>query len=288
MLGREAAHWAPGLVAAGYGRLDLATEHAEAGIAVAAAAERQGWVLRNTALLGFVELSRGDYKKAHEILAPLPGRFAEVGVRDPGVYLVMQDVIEAFVGVGDLARAEVEIDALEARGRELDRPWALSIAARSRGLLLAAHGDLPGALGALEQAIVEHERLPMPFERGRTLLALGQTQRRMKQRQAARQTLGLAAAVFEELGAALWAEKAREGQARLGGRAPAGSALTVTERRVAEQVAEGRSNKEAAAALFVTVKTVEANLSRVYAKLGIHSRSELASHLDPGRPTSKL
>jgi DNA-binding CsgD family transcriptional regulator len=77
----------------------------------------------------------------------------------------------------------------------------------------------------------------------------------------------------------LWAEKARAELARIGGRASSGSALTASERRLAEFVAEGRSNKEVAAAMFVTPKTVETKLSRIYAKLGIHSRAELARHL---------
>ncbi len=119
----------------------------------------------------------------------------------------------------------------------------------------------------------------MPFERARTLLALGSTRRRAKRRRAARESLDEALAIFEELGARLWSEKAREELARIGGRPKPTGDLTPTERRVAALVAEGRSNKEAAAALFVTVKTVESNLSRVYAKLGVRSRAELAHRL---------
>jgi DNA-binding NarL/FixJ family response regulator len=116
----------------------------------------------------------------------------------------------------------------------------------------------------------------MPFDRGRTLLALGEVQRRAKQKRAARVSLEAALATFEELGAKLWAEKARAELARISGRAPAGG-LTPTEQRIAELVAEGGSNKEVAAALFVTVKTVERNLTRIYEKLGVRSRTELAS-----------
>ena len=277
VLGREVARWAAGITAAGRGEVAAAREHAEAGLLAAEAAGRQAWVLRNVALLGFIELSLGDHAAAHERLGGLPKRLESMGVADPSVHPVLHDVIEALVGVGDLERAEIETRALEKRGRALDRPWALSVAARCRGLLLGARGDLDGAVASLERALVEHERLPMPFERGRTLLALGQVQRRVKQRGAARATLEEALATFDALGAALWAEKARDELARIGGRTSTAGELTPTERRVAEQVAEGRTNKEAAAALFVTVKTVEANLSRVYAKLGIRSRSELAS-----------
>jgi DNA-binding CsgD family transcriptional regulator len=279
VLGHEVRHWTQALVDAHRGRIDAAREHAEAGMEAATGAGRQGWLLRNRAVLGFIELSLGEYAAAAERFELVLGKLAEMGVRDPGVYPVRQDAIEALIGVGDLDRAEAEIVALEERARELDRPWALCVAARCRGLLLAAQGDLDGALASLEQAIVEHERLPMPFERARTLLALGQVQRRVKQRRAARETLESAQAIFEELGAVLWVTKAREELARIGGRKASAGGLTPTEQRVAKLVAEGRTNKEVAAALFVSVKTVEANLSRVYAKLGIRSRAELASSL---------
>jgi DNA-binding NarL/FixJ family response regulator len=77
----------------------------------------------------------------------------------------------------------------------------------------------------------------------------------------------------------LWAEKAREELSRVGGRAPASSELTPTEERIAALVAAGKSNKEVAAELFLTVRTVETNLSRIYAKLGVRSRTELAAKL---------
>jgi DNA-binding CsgD family transcriptional regulator len=115
-----------------------------------------------------------------------------------------------------------------------------------------------------------------PFERARTLLAFGSTQRRAKQKRPARESLEQALATFEELGATLWAEKARAELARIGGR-PRVAGLTPSEERIAELVAEGRSNKEVAAALFLTVNTVEGALKRIYAKLGVRSRAELAA-----------
>jgi DNA-binding NarL/FixJ family response regulator len=104
-------------------------------------------------------------------------------------------------------------------------------------------------------------------------------QRRLKQRAAARATLEQALELFDDLGAALWAEKAAAELARIPGRGRASDELTETERRVAELVAEGLSNKEVAARLFVSVRAVEANLSKVYAKLGIRSRTQLTSRL---------
>jgi DNA-binding NarL/FixJ family response regulator len=104
---------------------------------------------------------------------------------------------------------------------------------------------------------------------------LGSVQRRAKQKAAARASLEEALAGLEEMGARLWAERARAELARIGDRARS-SGLTPTDERVADLVAEGRSNKEVADALFVSVRTVEANLTRIYAKLGIRSRTELA------------
>jgi DNA-binding NarL/FixJ family response regulator len=125
---------------------------------------------------------------------------------------------------------------------------------------------------------------PAPLERARTLLALGELQRRAKQLRAARETLREALASFESLGSPVWAERAREELGRVGGRTPSRDGLTPTERRVAELVAEGRSNKEVAAALVVSPKTIDGHLSNIYAKLGIHSRTQLARRIAAEQP----
>ena len=135
-----------------------------------------------------------------------------------------------------------------------------------------------GAAAAFGQALAQHERLPMPFELGRTLLAQGQLRRRAKQKRAARESLQGALDIFERLGAPLWAERAGAELARIGLRPPAPLDLTPTEERVAELVAAGHTNREVAQALFVSVHTVEDNLRRIYRKLGVRSRTELAAH----------
>ncbi len=149
-------------------------------------------------------------------------------------------------------------------------------AARCRALLAAARADLDSALAHAEAALELHRDLPVPFERARTLIVLGSIQRRLKQKAAARGSLEEALTILDGIGARLWAERARAELARISGRAPTGG-LTPTEERVADLVAEGLSNKQVAAELFVSVRTVEANLTRVYAKLGIRSRTELAA-----------
>ena len=162
-------------------------------------------------------------------------------------------------------------------------PWAVAVAARCRGLLAAAEDDLAAALTAFERSLAELEGLPYPFERGRTLLCLGTVRRQAQQRKAAREALEEALAIFEELGARLWAEKARAELARISGRRTTSDELTGTERRVAELAASGHTNKEIAAELFMGVSTVEAHLSRIYRKLGLRSRTELAGRISTAR-----
>jgi DNA-binding CsgD family transcriptional regulator len=153
--------------------------------------------------------------------------------------------------------------------------------ARCRGLLQAAEGDLDAALASLERALVVHERVPVLFERARTLLIYGTMLRRVKRRKAARDAIEAALAIFAALPAPVWADNARAELARIGGRAASGG-LTEGERRIAELVAAGKSNKETAAALFLSVNTVEDTLKRVYRKLGVHTRTELSRRLTPG------
>jgi DNA-binding CsgD family transcriptional regulator len=190
--------------------------------------------------------------------------------------------VDALVALGECDQAERLIDGFAAQAARLGRDWALATADRCRGLVLAARGDLPAARAALERAAAGHRASAMPFELGRTLLALGVTQRRALQRRAARQSLAEALAVFDDLGAPLWAVKAGEELARIGGRTPAGECLTPTEARIAALVARGLTNREAAAELVVTVHTIEAALTRIYAKLGVRSRTELSHRLAGG------
>ena len=188
------------------------------------------------------------------------------------------------MALGRLDEAEALLAPFEEAGRSLDRAWTIATGARCRALVLAARGDLDGASAAADEAVRVHDRLPLPFELGRTLLVRGAVERRAKRKREARDTLTKALEVFDGLGAALWADKARAELARIGGRAASSVDLTPTEARVAELVAAGGTNREVADALFVSVHTVEANLKRIYRKLGIRSRTELASTF-PSRPS---
>jgi DNA-binding CsgD family transcriptional regulator len=233
--------------------------------------------------LGHLELSLGDHEAARRRLEPLLHESRENGIVEPGENRYLGDLTEAWVDGGRLDEARELLAEVEELGRVLDRPGLLAVAARGRGLAAAAGGDLDAALESIEGALELHATVPVPFERARTMLALGQVQRRAKQRRAARESFERALALFDELGARLWAEKTRADLRRISGRARSDGSLTANEQRLAELVAAGRSNKEAAVALFVTPKTVETMLSRIYAKLGIHSRAELASRLSESK-----
>lgn len=136
-----------------------------------------------------------------------------------------------------------------------------------------------GAWLAAPAAGAAHESLDMPAELGRTLLALGRLHRRRNERQRAQECLSRAAAVFGAAGTPHWAEVAREELGRAQGRRGSAGRLTPTELQVAELAVAGLRNAEIAARLFLSGKTVEANLSRIYRKLGVRSRTELAARM---------
>jgi DNA-binding NarL/FixJ family response regulator len=234
------------------------------------------YLVRSLSVLGFIELSRGDLDAARAALGRATEAATALGIGEPGLLRCVPDQAETLAALGECEAAERLIEPYEAQATALGRSWAQATSERCRGLVLAARGDLPEALETLERAAVGHRQSPMPFELGRTLLALGSAQRRARQRRAARESLTEALTIFDGLGAPLWADKARAELGRIGGRTPAGESLTPAEARIAELVADGLTNREAAAELVVAVHTIEAALTRIYAKLGVRSRTELA------------
>ena len=229
-------------------------------------------------LLGFLEVSLGRHPEAMEYLDPLVAAFPANPCTELGLAWFVPDAIEALVGLGRLDDAERLIARMEHNGARLDRPWMLCVGMRGRAMLLAARADLDGGEEMAQRALAEHDRLPMPFERARTLLLLGQIQRRRRHRGDATATLTEALQLFEKIGAQLWVDRADDELRRISARS-ATFGLTAAEMRVAQRAAAGLSNKEIAAELFISAKTVEMNLSRVYRKLGIRSRAQLASCL---------
>jgi DNA-binding CsgD family transcriptional regulator len=269
---------APAIIAAHRGRIDDAR-------AMAQRAEVENWGVAQSAhrwVLGFIELSLGDSAAA----LPYLRRCYELRhtlMLDPGARYELGDLLEALIANGQLDEADGVLATWEPRAAALDRGCSLAILARGRALLLAARGNFEGAFANFERALCEHARSTDPFHHARTLLALGRTQRRAKRRGAARVTLDEALARFQRIGAPLWVQQARAELARIGGRAPSRDELTESERRVARLVADGSTNREVAAALFLAEHSVEATLTRIYRKLGVRSRAELVGLLVANR-----
>ena len=225
----------------------------------------------------FLELSLGNAHAASHALAPFCAAVEEAGSCNQFTARILPDQIEALVALGELERAERLTEMLEQHARENDPPSALAGAARCRGLLAAAHGDLAAAGEELDVALAQLSRIEMPLELGRTFLISGLVKRRAKQKRAARDAFMRALETFETVGARLWAARAQSELERTGVRHSAGDELTPTELRVAGLAAQGLTNRRIADTLFVSAKTVEANLARIYLKLGIRSRAELGA-----------
>ena len=278
----NAALAALAFVEAHLGRVEDSYAHATQGLAIARSMGGRDDAIRNVRALAFLELSLHRPERA---LAHLT-QIAEIvaAIEDPGVLRVAGDHIEALIGGADLDAAEQNLERLERQSQAVDRAWGLAVAARCRGLLLSDRGDLTGAVAAIDDALEHHQRVPMPFEHGRTLLVAGMTRRRAKQHHDARRALNAAQSIFDRLGAPLWAAKATAELARIGGRKPAPQGLTGTEQQVVQLVIAGRSNPEVAAELFMSRRTVEDHLSKIYRKLGVRSRTELAHRIASHTP----
>ena len=264
------------LVEADLGLVEEARASAAAGLAHARAFSNEIFVLIILGVLGRLELALGHLEEAGEYLREVPGRLLAGGARDPTL-TVWSDAIETLVTLGEVDLARAYLEQYELNAQRLGSSWAPASSTRCRGLLLLAEGDTSAAQTAFERSLMDAGAFPL--ERGRALLSLGAVRRQAQEKKAAREALEQALAIFEELGARLWADKVRAELRRISGRAPASDELTETERRVAELAAQGRTNKEIAAQLFMGVSTAEAHLSRVYRKLAIRSRTELAGRV---------
>ena len=244
------------LVAAHVGDVDRARERIASGLALAEARGVQPAALEMLATRGFLELSLGE--PAEATFAELARRVEASGLREPALFRWHGDAIEALVHAG----RRDEAVALYEPGRAWSRPRRRVAGARRRG----ARGRA--------RDVVE------PFEAARLALVRGALARRGRQWRAAREALTEARDAFAALGALLWVERANAELSRVGGRA-ADDGLTPTERQIAELIAAGRTYKEVADALFISPKTVQWNLSKVYKKLGITSRAQLPGRLIP-------
>lgn len=256
---------------------DAGAAGAEIAEALRAAEDGDTWTRSSVLpLAGMLELSAGRPSEALVPMLESTELRDRIGHERPR--RMDADIVEALVATGRRTEARTMLAAMADRADRYGRHSARALVARATALIQAASGDLDGADASLRRALAEHDAAPIPFDRARTLLVLGQVHRRRRERTLAKAAFEEALTTFDRLGARLWAERARDELRRTGiRRATAG--LTETEHRVARLAASGMTNREVAAALFVSVKTVDANLRRAYEKLGIRSRAELGAHM---------
>jgi DNA-binding NarL/FixJ family response regulator len=284
---RAGGLWPYAAAAAWLDRPDKARSAAEEVVEIALRTGHRLYLIGGLATLGGIELSVGRARAAAAALERARELARQSGIVPLGRFGILPDAVEAAVALGDLERAEEIAGDLTACADRLARPWALALAARCAGLVAAAHDDWDTMESAFARALVHHGDQPRVLPHARTQLVFGRCLRRAGRKRDARVTLEDALETFRSAGATSWAERAGEQLRRIGGRqTPARGELSATEAKIAELVARGRSNAEAAAELQLSPRTVEWNLSKIYRKLAVRSRSELAASLraNPGVP----
>lgn len=231
------------------------------------------------AVAGFAALGSGRFDKAADHLEAAWTAAVRAGMRCPTAVPFGGDLVEAHVHTGDRVRAAAALHWLEGCAEATGLIQPAATAARCQGMLAAGPAAADASFGKAKALL---ERCAMPFERARTLLCEAETMRRMRRPTPARRLLREALGVFDGLGARPWMARAERELAATGVQPGSGrtgcapDTLTPQEFQIARAVAGGLSNAEAAAALFLSRKTIEAHLTRVYRKLGLRSRTELA------------
>jgi DNA-binding CsgD family transcriptional regulator len=287
---RGLALYAAALVAAHRGESAAALAAIADGLALADHANDSLVATLHLSVSGFHALSCGRMPDADRDLARAAELVRGMGMREPARFTFYSDQVEVALALGAHDRAADLLTELRRRSDVSPYPWLLAVTARCRAQVAMAGGDLDRALAAVYAALEAHRALPAPFELARTQLVHGQVLRRSRKRREAERALRAAEAEFTRLGAALWVPHAEAELRLLGLRRGAPHQLTPAEEQVARLVAAGRANDEVAAALFVSRRTVENHLSRIYRKLAVGSRAELARVLadapGPTRTTS--
>lgn len=259
-----------------------ADAYQQAAAAAAAAAESgtPGDRLDVRVVCGLASLLNGDMEGAAGHYRVVWDHLEREGVDDPGAFPVAPDMVEALVALGEKEAAEAVVRRLEQLAVSQNHPWGLATVLRCRGLLHSSGDRSAAGVAMLAEAASAYEEIELHFDAARSMLALGRLERRLRRWGDARKTLEQATARFEEIDADGWAADARSELTRVGGRRRrAPGELTPAERQIVELALGGLSNKEIAGRLVVSVHTVERHLSHVYAKLGVRSRTQLASRL---------
>jgi DNA-binding CsgD family transcriptional regulator len=274
--------WGESLFAAGRGELEDARAAAIEAIGVAEEIGNPLIATLPTTVLASVELWLARPGAAHDVIGPVRESFLASGLGFIGsMTLGLWSLdIEALIAGDRPGEAQPVLEDLLRRASRSGNGNATGIAERCRGLLLAARGDIAGAIDAMDRALAEHARRSLAPEIARTLLERGSLLRRAKRKSAAKESLDRALAIFEQIGAPMWAGRARDQLSRVGlRRAAVSEGLTPAQERVAELVVAGLSNREIASALYMSPRSVESHLTKVYREIGVKSRSQLVAAL---------
>ena len=271
-----------GEIAARQGRLEQARSCAQEVLGVANRNRDVQMQRDGDVLLANIELWAGEPESAHRRLQPWRDRTIANGPWYVGWMLLSlwSSDIEALIALDRLDEAQQVVDDLLERALPYPNPHGVAIAKRCEGLLLAARGDFARAIEAMDAALAQHARRPVPLDIGRTLLEKGSIERRAKHKTAAKKTLEQALAILEPVDAAIWVARARDELGRIGLRqASKTGGLTPAQQRVAELAAGGATNSEIAHTLYMSGRTVESHLTKIYSQLEIRSRAQLATAL---------
>jgi DNA-binding CsgD family transcriptional regulator len=267
------------LVDAHEGKLDSAKAMAEQAATRAAAAGDHIIAVAWLVVMAFAAASEEDYITVEQVGAESAEWVRAIGIVEPMRLGVQHERLEALAALGRIDEAQALLTALEERQRLLPRPWLEAALVRGRARLTAAQGDLAAAARVTEAAMGASSAAWRRLDRGRVLFLRGQLLRRMRLRRESAQALDAAVAIFDALGAAAWAKRARAEAARLGRHRPGTAGLTAAEAQVAKLGAGGLTNRQIGERLSISPKTVEAHMSRIYGKLGIRSRAELGRRM---------
>ena len=241
-------------------------------------------------VLAFDDLVGGRVESAISLLDEASEVADRLQMDEPALVQWGPDLVEALARAGEMERAREALSKFERRAELTQRTWALAAAARCRGVVAEQ-----GFVEHFEEALRLHEADGQPFEAARTRLAFAERLRRARQRAEARPHLAAAVDTFERLGARPWSERARAEMTATGGatgpreeRLVRADELTPQELKIALLVAQGLTNREVAASLFLSPKTIEHHLSHIYRKLDVRSRTQLARLLAEERPPASV
>lgn len=269
-------HWSGAEVAALRGDWDLADHHAAQAACVPT--DYQGMAVAAAMARASVGLARGDYAAVVRALGPLASGGRNTGIDEPGFWPWHDSYAIALVALGETAQADAFLRPHEELAASRRHASGSARLAAVRGRLQLAAGDLAAGRRTFEGALASIAGEPLPLLRARILYGYGQALRRAGKRRDAEDQLRLARQGFAAMGATTYVARCdRELKAGTRTRRLALTDLTPQERAVVELVVQGLSNGECAAALFVSIKTVQYHLTRVYARLGIRSRAELVA-----------